>query len=83
VRQSRSGTGLPLEASPGITLGQEILHNLDGDVPTEPRITRTIDLAHATRAERTLNLIRSEADADLKQYHRSDLRILGFEDLRI
>jgi hypothetical protein len=66
--ESRGGPGLTLEAAPGVAPRQEILKHLDSDVPAEPRIPRAVNLAHAARAERTLNLVRAQADADLKQH---------------
>jgi hypothetical protein len=37
--------------------------NLDGDVASEPRIARAIDLAHAARADERDDFIRTEASA--------------------
>ena len=58
------GAGLALEAPEPLGIGGEVLgQHLDGDVASEPRVPRPIDLAHPARAERRQDLVGAEAGA--------------------
>jgi hypothetical protein len=55
---------LVLEARADCGLGGEMLRpHLDRDVASEPRVMRSLDLAHAPRAERGRDLVGAKAGA--------------------
>ncbi|MEO6400549.1 MAG: hypothetical protein ABIP62_00915 [Vicinamibacteria bacterium] len=64
VIERRQQPGFAFEASQALwVLSEGAGQDLDRDIPAELRIPGAIDLAHATRADGTNNLIRSEAGA--------------------
>ena len=64
VGEARDGARLALQAlAPIGVVRQRPGKDLDRDDPIEPRITGSIDLAHAPRAGQALNLVRSEPRA--------------------
>ena len=64
VRQGGYCLGFSLEAGQAIgILGQVCRQHLDGDLPIEPLVPRSIDLAHPTRTQRRQDLVRPESAA--------------------
>ena len=62
MRERRDGTRFTLEARASIGIARDVRRqHLDGHVPSEPRVARAIDFAHAAGAERCEDLVRSEA----------------------
>jgi hypothetical protein len=61
VIQRRQRLGLAHEPRQPVRIaGEELGQDLDRDVAIEPRIAGRVDLAHAARAKRTANLVRTE-----------------------
>src|SRR6266508_1543870 len=59
--QGRDGPRLPFEPNLQLRLSAEPLrHDLDRDLPVQPRVPSPIHLSHPARAERRENLIRAE-----------------------
>ena len=64
--QGRRGAGFLLEAAHAIGIFRKSgRQHLDGDVASEPRVTRAIDLAHAAGADGCEDFVRSEPSAGL------------------
>ena len=64
VIEGRQELGFSLQASePGFVGGKAIRQHLDGDMAVEPGVTRAIDLAHATRADRREDFVRTKSGA--------------------
>ena len=59
--QRRNGSSLAVKALPGFRILRKMRRkNLDGDGAVEASVERAIDLAHAARAQRRLNFVRTE-----------------------
>ena len=67
MTQRRNEPGFAVEALPELRFaGERGRQNLDGDDPIEARVTGAIDLAHAARADRGLDLVRSQTGARIE-----------------
>jgi hypothetical protein len=63
--QRRKNAGLTLESgAPVRIVDDRTRENLDGDVAIERRVAGAVNLAHATRSNQRLNVIRTKALAD-------------------
>jgi hypothetical protein len=64
VVERRDGLGLPSEARQTVGVQREgIGQNLQRNVTKQSRVTRAVDLTHATGAERRQDLVRTETCA--------------------
>lgn len=64
VIQRRGGARFLLEAAQSVGISRECRRqNFDRDIAHEPRIARSIDFAHAARADERADLIRAEVCA--------------------
>ncbi len=60
--EGRHGAGLELEPTAPVGIAGHVDgQDLDGDVAPEPRVTRPVDLAHASGAEGVQHLVRPQA----------------------
>jgi hypothetical protein len=66
MSKARRVPRFPHESPLGIRISARAPYNLDGDDPAQPRIPPAVDLAHATSAKETKNLVRSQKAARCK-----------------
>ena len=69
VAQSRNRFGFALKARFQIRIGRKMRgQDFDGDIPAEPGVARAVDFAHASGAQRGLNLVRPEFRASRERH---------------
>ena len=73
--ERRDRLGLALEALERLRRGRVGGENLDGDQPVEARVARAVDLAHATSAEGSEDLVGTEPGAGV-ECHRCAVGII-------
>jgi len=74
MRERGNGARLPLKASEAIAVGgQPRRHRLDCNIALEPRIARTIDLAHTARTDERHELVWTESGAFRDRHLRPSL----------
>ena len=73
--ERRDRLGLALEALERLRRGRVGWKDLDGDQPIEARVARAVDLAHATRTQRSEDLVGAEPSAGVERhrFRRSEL----------
>jgi hypothetical protein len=69
--ERRQELGLPPEAADPFGIVHDVVRkHLDGHIPLEPGVARTVDLAHAPRAERRDDFVDPQAPADVEAHRR-------------
>ena len=72
IVQGRNRARFLLEALPRFRIaGEHAGEHLDGDRAIEPDVARTVDLAHTALANRTENLVRTDASARAQRHVES------------